>query len=310
MASRKRSKPDTEDVSRLSSAADDSPTTSASNSDLIIANKRARQSAPIDKIINVTELCEQVLSHLPLYDLLRAMQACRAFKATADNSHPLQKNLFLAPDLPRPKLAMSSSGTLLSGTRAAQHIAAADAAGECETGEFTCHILHPALQADPRTDRVQDSGRMGMVRYVAYRLNCPEAYISDKVAVRDSVFSSTARGFRASNLDAMFVTQPPVTSGLMYISFGHEKRYTHCCYESARNAAGLTFGDVFKTVAKIAAGRRYYGVQMRFGCQVFVVSAQARDAAERAGELSSLCDPTRRVLKNGEYVLTEGGFDF
>lgn len=78
MATRKRSRSDTEDVSRLASADDNSSTTSASNSDLPVAKKRARQSAPIDNILNVVELCEQVLSHLPLYDLLRTMQVCRA----------------------------------------------------------------------------------------------------------------------------------------------------------------------------------------------------------------------------------------
>lgn len=117
MATRKRSRSDTEDASRPSSAAEDSPTTSASNSDLAIANKRGRKSAPINKIIDVAELCEQVLSHLPLHDLLHAMQVCRTFKATIENSPRLQKNLFLVPDLPRPNLAISSSGTLLSGTR-------------------------------------------------------------------------------------------------------------------------------------------------------------------------------------------------
>jgi hypothetical protein len=41
-----------------------------------------------------------------------------------------------------------------------------------------------------------------------------------------------------------------------------------------------------------------------------VLSAEARDAAERAGELDSENDPTRLVLKDGEYVLREGGFEF
>jgi len=159
MATHKHSRSDTEDASKLCSANDDSPTTSVKKSDLPVANKRARKSAPIDKILNVTELCGQVLSHLQMYDLLHAMQVCRAFKQNIETSSRMQKNLFLAPDLPRPKLAISPSGTLLSGIKAEQHIAAIEAAGDRETEEFTCCTPNPALQLDPASHRV-----MGFVR--------------------------------------------------------------------------------------------------------------------------------------------------
>lgn len=43
---------------------------------------------------------------------------------------------------------------------------------------------------------------------------------------------------------------------------------------------------------------------------VFVLSAEARGVAERAGELSSEVDPTRWVLKDGVLVLKEGDFQF
>jgi hypothetical protein len=310
MATRKRSRSETEDASRLRSANDDSPTTSTSDSELAVANKRARKSAPIDKILNVVELCEQVLSHLPTYDLLHAMQVCRTFKTNINNSPRLQKGLYLTPDLPRPKLAISSSGTLLSGTRAEQCIAAAEAAGERETGEFTCCTPHPALKLDPESHRVMACVKKyrGMVDYAAHRFDSSKMYTTDSMIVRDSVRSSTEDGSKPSGLDTMLITRPPVTS--VHIVLPAAGR--HSC-RSASNAAGVTFGDVFKTVARIATHYKFRNCRrwwLSFDRRVFVVSAEARRAAERTGELSSEDDPTRWVRQNGEYVLEEGGFEF
>jgi hypothetical protein len=75
----------------------------------------------------------------------------------------------------------------------------------------------------------------------------------------------------------------------------------------------VTFGDVFKTVAEIQAKywrRLIRGWWISFDCRVFVVSDQAREAVERAGELTSEEDPTRWVVKDRQYVLKEGGFVF
>ena len=310
MAPPHRSRSATEDVSRLISADKDSVTTLEDISRLAIANKSARQSAPVDKIVNVVELCEQVLSHLSLYDLLHAMQACRAFKNIIEKSLVLQKNLFLVPDLPRPQLAMSTSGTLLSGTRAAQHIAAAQAAGERETGEFTCCILHPVLQLDPDSYRVLGFVKKyrGMVEYAADRFHRPTFCTVDSVVVCDFIWSWTEKGSKPSGLDNMLVTQPPVTS-LHIVVLGIGKRSCH----AADKTVGVTFGDVFKTMKRTAAS--YWSRNCRqwwiyFDRRAFVVSTEARAAVERAGELSSEDDPTRWVLKNGIYVLKEGGFEF
>lgn len=169
MKTRKRSRPQTEGASKLSSADDDSSTTSLRNSDLAVANKRARNSAPIDKIPNVVELCKQVFSHVSLYGLLHAMQAGLTFKTNIDNSHRLQLDLFLAPDPKRHKLTISTSGTLLPRIKAAQHIAAAEAGGQQTIGEVTCCTLHPDLQLDPESHRLLCFARTrkGMVQYAA-----------------------------------------------------------------------------------------------------------------------------------------------
>jgi len=282
MATRKRSRSETEESADDD---DDSSTGSLSSSELAVANIRARKSAPIDKILNVVELCEQVLSHLPTYDLLHAMQVCRTFKTNIESSHQLQKNLYLTPDLPRPKLAISSSGTLLSGIRAEQHIAAAEAAGERETGEFTCCTPHPALQLDPDSHRVVVCFEKyrGLVDYAAHRFAPSSMYTTDSMIVRDSVRSLTENGSKPSGLENMLITQPPVTSVDLVLPC---RRRRSC--NPVNNTAGVTFGDVFKIVTDIAT----------------------LNVAERAGELSSEDDPTRWVRQNGEYVLKGGGFEF
>jgi hypothetical protein len=65
--------------------------TRVNGSDLSLANKRARKSSPVEKLLGVFELCEQVLGYPPMYDLLRVTLVCRAFKANVDDSHQLQK---------------------------------------------------------------------------------------------------------------------------------------------------------------------------------------------------------------------------
>jgi hypothetical protein len=189
MATRKRSRSDTEDASRPCS--DNNNSTRVNDSDISLANKRARKSAPVEKLLGVFELCEQVLNYLPMYDLLRVALVCRAFKANVDDSHRLQKKLFLAPDLPRVKCAMFPSGTLLSGTKAEQHIAATKAADEHTTGEFTCCTLHPALHLEPQHFGLAASRNrcIGMVKYAALRYKSQvQLHTADSALVRRSIW--------------------------------------------------------------------------------------------------------------------------
>lgn len=66
MTAHKRFRSETEEASRLSSTDNDPSTSSASNSELAVVKKRAHKSAPIDKILHVVGLCEQVPSHLSM----------------------------------------------------------------------------------------------------------------------------------------------------------------------------------------------------------------------------------------------------
>jgi hypothetical protein len=209
-------------------------------------------------------------------------------------------------------MVMSPSGTLLSGIKAEQQIAAAEAAGERETGEFTCCTLHPDLQLDPESHRIMGFVKKyrGMVDYAAQRFHPSYFYTTDTVVVSRTMWSSTEEGSKPSGLDDMLITQPPVTSVHIVVP----RIGGRICVE-ADKMAGVTFGDVFKTISRLAG--KYWFKDRRawwlsFDCRVFVVSDRARAAIESAGELSSEDDPARWVLKkcNDEYVLKEGGFEF
>jgi hypothetical protein len=106
----------------------------------------------------------------------------------------------------------------------------------------------------------------------------------------------------------MLVTQPPVTS-LRIVAPGIGEHNCHAADETV----GVAFGDILKTIKSTAARHWFRNCRewwICFGRRAFVVSAEARAAVERVGELSSEDDPTRWVLKDGEYVLEEGGFEF
>jgi hypothetical protein len=295
MATRKRSRSETEE----SADDDDSPTTSASNSDLAVANKRARKSAPIDKILNVAELCEQVLSYLPMYDLLRAMQVCRAFKTNIESSYQLQKTLFLAPDLPRSKLAISSSGTLLSGIRATQQVAAAKAAGEDETGEVVVHTPHPAVQLYARTGKFM---RLGLVEYA-------KSHVEKKVAGEEDIRAYYAISpefcYTRTGLDNMFLTQPPTKA----VKVSNEAPGNALQEENIFVETGVKFKDLIKTMRVVARQNDHmaHTISLKEGR---LACARARELAENAGELSLEDDPTRWIARGFWDELKEDGFDF
>jgi len=302
MAARKRTRAEKTDASRLKSTHDNSSTTSVSKSAFGVASKRVRKSASIDKILNIVELCEQVLSHIPMNDLLHATQICRGFKTTIENSSLLQKKLFLAPDLARKnRTAISSKRTLLSGAKAAQHIAAAEAAGEDDTGEVIFYIPHPAIKLREREINFKHPG---LVSYAVCRVKLE--FHSGEGAIRASVLSSAdIRSQKSTSLENMFLTQPPITrvkvsEGQGYMPWDKKQQVLV--------NTGVKFRDVFKAMRALRADRVPHIITFYEG---IVASAKTRDLAENADELTVKDDPTRWVLKqNGEVVLKEGGFEF
>jgi hypothetical protein len=274
---------------------------STSTSNLSVATKSIRKSAPIEKLLNVFELCEQVLDYLPMYDVIHAVQACRAFKSNVENSSRLQMKLFLAPDLTRrTRSAISSERTLLFGVKAAQHIAAAEAAGLDHTGELVFYTPHPVINLHAKSGFVK---RMGLVRFAFQRVLISH----DGGVLWGSVgSSSTDMWFQGSSLENMFLTQPPNKRVTIVGDIHPNSRLRTAVVKET----GVTFGDVCKAIrAKSDPDDHLLKVTLGFQDGI-VASARTRELAESVDELSVEADPTCWVLKDREFVPKEGGFAF
>ena len=243
----------------------------------IAAGRDARENGtPIEKLINTFELCEQVLDYLPMKEILLATRICRAFKTNIENSSRLQAKLFLAPDLTIKKLAVSATGTLLSGVKAEQHIATVKVAEDSSTGEIALYQPHPSTRSKYLSVRYRS---MGMVKFAAV---CVESHHKQHDAVltfHDGVVSTP----KTSSLHRMLLCQPPATEVRAYFPGAISRTPV-----TIRKETGVTFGDVIS--AKRNMEVRKVDVVLSGG---FVASSEARDVVDRAGEMSVDDDPTR-----------------
>lgn len=134
----------------------------------VVVGRDAVDSTPIEKLINIPELCENVLDHLMMNELLLRTRVCRGLKANIEGSPRLQAKLFLASDLSIKKMAISATGSLLSGSKAEQRTTAVEVSDQTENGngyEIALYTPHPWL----REDRLPGNYRcMGLVRYAKY----------------------------------------------------------------------------------------------------------------------------------------------
>jgi hypothetical protein len=280
---------------------------SMSDPDLTVATKRTRKSAPIEKLLGIFELCEQVLEYLPMYDILRATRVCRAFKANVDNSHRLQVKLFLTPDLARKTCtAVTPKGTLLSGVKAAQHIAAAETAGERQTGEVTFYVPHPDVQPAPKTPIIK---HMGIVAWVAHCAKVDR--LSRRMSPRPCIRASADLWSKQpTSLGNMFLTQPPIKAVQLFLS---TPGCTYSCSSEGTEIfveKGVKFKDIFRVMqARDGRADGAPHVQLSF-TRGMLVDARTQKFAETVDELSVGDDPTRWVLTNGKHVLKEGGLEF
>lgn len=310
MATHKRSTPEANIASRMHSAHEDPSAASKRHPDLTVASQYTHKPSPIDKLLDVFELFEQVLDHLPTYDVLHATRVCRAFQQNIKNSHRLQAKLFLAPDLTRKKWAVSPSGTLLSGPKAEYRIAAATSAGYSRTGEVACFTLHPAVHAEPRPEAETYRGIAEHARYYdansVYRAHAPGFHYNEYAGIRDPIMWSTDQGAKASSLDNMLLTQPPTKE----VWLVHSRHWQSWEGLHVINKVGVTFGDVFKAARALAAPVAGRALRSIMFCDGFVATAEAREAVEKAGELRSDDDPTRWVITHRHFELKEGGFEF
>jgi hypothetical protein len=275
----------------------------------IAAGRDARENGtPIEKLINTFELCEQVLDYLPMEEVLRATRICRAFKINIENSSRLQAKLYFKADLTMKKLAVSSTGTLLSGFKAEQHIAAAETAEDGKSGEIALYVPHPRLESAYVSDRYRS---MGMVKYAAVCVETCNGHNDAVLSFRDPriIFALS----ETSSLHRMLICQPPiiqVTASYPAACTGGLPTSTRQL--TVRNEEGVTTGDVVTALRQapglttdLRAISLYFSVSIKGG---FLVDSLARSVAERSAELSSEDDPTRLVSRDEPWVA--GRFPF
>lgn len=105
------------------------------------------KAGTIYRIINTTELLENVLSHLPLCDLLHSQGVCRRFRNLIKTSPSVQTKLYLhAAKYTKPETWVIDSGNkkLLATTYAADFIANAAAFGSA-VKYIEPYIINPLI---------------------------------------------------------------------------------------------------------------------------------------------------------------------
>ncbi|KAM0713263.1 hypothetical protein Q7P35_000715 [Cladosporium inversicolor] len=253
----------------------------------IAANRDAKDNGNhIEKLMYIPELCDET---------------------NIENSFRLQAKLFLAPDLTMKKFAVSATGTLLSGAKSEQPIAAAANTEDGEGGEIALFVLHPQLEPAYLSHRYK---RMGMAKYAEVCVQTRGDQNDAKVNFR--YLQNILALPETSSLHRMLLCQPPVKEvSAMYRAI-NSHRSTWTFHVTARNEAGVTIGDVI-TALRNAPGLMLHWEAKRSFCDMsfkggFLVDSLARSVAERSAGLSSEDDPTRLVDRGEPWVL--GRFSF
>lgn len=196
------------------------------------------ESGPVERVINIVELCEQILEYLPCSDLNRARRVCRQFNAVIYQSKVMQlrSSLRLRPN--EIIWASPSNDTLLTGIYAEDYVAAARAEGR-DTREFPVHEMHPFLKVDHGTS------------YIGHRIGSGPGWIwgtgNHHFNFGDLCLTRIPDHFA---LDDAHIPQPPKKSILvsMYRTHGEELFID--------NDDGITFGDVRRAMENYLSDER------------------------------------------------------
>ena len=289
-----------------------SPTNKATSaprrySDITAGRDAKDNSTHIEKLMYIPELCDEVLDYLSMEELLHATRVCHAFKTNIESSSLIQAKLFLAPDLTMKKLAVSATGTLLSGVKAEQQIAAAETTENGDSGEIVLYVPHPQLEPGYVSDRYK---RMGMVKFASVCVETCRSRKAAKLNFRD--VRAVLALPETSSLHKMLVCQPPAKEvSALFSSFG-TNRPSRTLELEISNEAGVTIGDVVSALRNASGFPDDLDLRKSF-CHMtfkggFLVNSLARSMAERSGELSSENDPTRLVDRGEPSVA--GRFPF
>lgn len=101
---------------------------------------------PVQRVINILGICEQILEYLPCADLCRARRVCHQFEAVINQSKimRLRSSLRFRPN----QLVWAiPNDTLLTGIYVEDHIAASKAKDH-PTGKLVVYEMHPYLKVN------------------------------------------------------------------------------------------------------------------------------------------------------------------
>lgn len=269
---------------------------------------------PIQPVVDTYELCEQVLSYLPIKDLSRVRGVCHKIKGVVDSSLVLQQTLFLKPRQ-RKTLWVSLDGPdnarLLTGSKATKHIAASRSNGRA-TDEVEIFELHPLLFTEPHC-RVMDFGMADFVYHYKYLelsggsnvtrpCACPVDFISTR-------FDRELLGaLHHLYLNKIFLSQPPVKEVTVDIG-GSDFSCRFWFFDTVdtitvRNNDGVTFGQLLQEIGP--ATRRADNDCVRFEYMYFpgglAMMTNVKNIVETAGELFRETDPSASIDEDFQFM--------
>lgn len=207
-------------------------------------------AAPIKRILDIPELCEQVLLHLPPRDLIHARGVCHTFRDLIDKTKPLQRALFLQVDQTAcaPTCVLNEEGKLLAGETAQKHIKAMGARGIYLTS-FPVYAINPLLL--DKDIYANDTLDKRTARFAKERYGHPAFLLRNHLETGINKEASCWK---------MKLTCPPITK----VKVKFWGRFRHRPWEDRRglsksyhdsagekeveNEEGLTFEDLFKAI--------------------------------------------------------------
>ncbi|GAB7330855.1 hypothetical protein MBLNU13_g02388t1 [Cladosporium sp. NU13] len=187
--------------------------------------------SPVERVINIVELCEQILEYLPCADLRRARCVCRQFDAVIKQSKLMRLRSPLRLRSNQIAWASPTNGTLLTGIYTEDHMAARRAEGRA-TGSFNVYEMHPFLRVDHGTSYIGHGtcpGRDGWVWSTGHH----------DVLFGDLCLTQIPDDFA---LDDERICQPLISRILVSMHMTHFEEI------SVNNDDGITFGDIRRAV--------------------------------------------------------------
>lgn len=103
------------------------------------------EAGPVQRVIDIVELCEHILGYLTCVDLSRARGVCRQFDAVIMRSPIMQQDLFFRPCMDPTIWATPADCLLFTESTATRHIATAKLKRRPRQ-DLVVYELHPYLR--------------------------------------------------------------------------------------------------------------------------------------------------------------------